>query len=246
MNVVAKLYLKTSKRRFFKAFKPLGIKKKRKFLVSAPNSIIDFVKILPFLKGLRKMGTIVMLMPKKLESIHRYIKPNIFETIFYEEPSGILTEEHKRLKRQLADKHFHFLIELNKPANISLPYLTLTEKRICFYEKNNYPYYNIMMKNDLSPLNEFFNIRKSNPKNLFRFNLRESKKLLKKINKKRPILFVNGKDKIPWKGSQIVVGKDISASDPDIYSILYGCDAYFGQRDIIYEFAKMFNTRIIE
>ncbi len=246
MNIFTKLYLKTSKRRFLKTFKPLGIKKKRKFLVSTPNSIVDFLKILPFLKELRKLGTIVILVPKKLESIYRHMKPNIFETIFYEEPSGIFTEEYKKLKKQLTDRHFHFLIELNRPANISLPYLTLTDKRICFYEKNNFPYYNIMFKNDLNPLNEFFNIKRSSPKSLFRFNLRESKKLLKQINKKRPLLFVNGKDKVSWNGDQIVVGKDISASDPNIYSILYGCDAYHGQHDAIYEFAKMFKTKIVE
>lgn len=246
MNIFAALYLKLSKKRFHKTFRPMGIEKKRNFLVSAPVNVSDFLKTLTFLVGLKKLGTIVMLMPKNLRSISRFMKPNIFETIFYEKPTRLFSKEHKRLKTQLANRNFHFIIELNKPANISLPYLTSVEKRICFYEKNNFPYYNIMIKENINSLTEFFNIKDNNPQNLFHFYARDLKKILKKFGKKRPILFVNGKNNIMWEGSKIIVGKDISSSDLEAYKILYLSDAYHGRCDALYEFAKIFNKKIIE
>ncbi len=245
MNIFATMYLKLSRNRFRKPFKPLGIKKNRTFLISAPRDISPFIQALAFIAGLRKMGSIVLLTPKNLETIYQFLKPNIFETIFYDKPSIIFSKEYNELKHQLHNKHFHFLIELNKPANISLPYLISAEKRICFYDENNFPYYNIMMKNSVTSLNEFFNIKTTNPQNLFRFYKRSLNKLLKKYNKKSPLLFINGEDYVSWDGDKIIVDENISSSDPQIYEILYFCDAYYGKSDMFYEFAKTFNKRIL-
>jgi hypothetical protein len=246
MNIFETLYLKLSKKRFLKTFKPLGIKKKRNFLISAPSEVSDFLKALPFIEGLKKLGNIVMLMPKKLKDICCYMKPNVFEMIFYEEPSKLFSKEYKRLKKKLGNTGFHFLIDLNKPANISLPYLVSAEKRICFYEKNNYPYYNIMIKQNINSLVQFFDIESSNPQNLFHFYVRDLKKTLKKFKKKKPLLFINGENNITWEGDKIIVGKDILSSDPEVYKILYFSDAYYGQCDALYEFMKIFNKRIVE
>lgn len=246
MNIFASLYLKFSKNRFSRTFKPLGIKKKRNFLISAPSDVSDFLKTLPFIEGLKKLGNIVILMPKNLENIYRYMKPKIFETIFYEEPSQLFSKEYRRLKEKLNNKSFHFLIELNRPANISLPYLASTEKRICFYEKNSFPYYNIMIKHSINSLEQFFNIKSSNPQSLFHFYARDLKKTLKKFNKKKPLLFINGENDITWKGDKIVVGTDVLSSDPEVYKILYFSDAYHGQRDALYEFVKIFDKRIVK
>ncbi len=245
MNIFAGLYLKLSKNRFQKTFKPLGIKKRRNFLISAPCNVGDFLQALPFINGLKKMGTIVMLASKDLKNIYRYIKPNIFETIFYEKPSTLFSKEYKDLKKRLGERHFHFLIELNKPANISLPYLTPVERRICFYEKDNFPYYNIMIKDSVNSLNEFFDIKETNPQNLFHFSKRDLQRTLKKFNKKRPLLLVNSVDNISWQGDKIIVGQNIANSDPEIYGILYLCDAYYGRYDTLYEFAKLFNKQIL-
>ena len=61
--------------------------------------------------------------------------------------------------------------------------------------------------------------------------------MLKQFNKKRPLLFVNGEGKYKWKGSTLVVEKDISHQDPEFYRMLYFSDAYHGPHDEIYEFA---------
>ena len=174
------------------------------------------------------------------------MKPNVFEMIFYEEPSKLFSKEYKRLKEKLGNTGFHFLIDLNKPANISLPYLVSAEKRICFYDKNNYPYYNIMIKQNINSLVQFFDIESSDPQNLFHFYVRDLKKTLKKFKKKKPLLFINGENNITWEGDKIIVGKDILSSDPEVYKILYFSDAYYGQCDALYEFMKIFNKRIVE
>jgi hypothetical protein len=174
------------------------------------------------------------------------IKTNAFQTIFFEEPFHIFSKDFKYLKEQLGQKKFHFLIELNVPANISLPYLVSSERRICFYDKNKYPYFNILVKNDINVLNQFFNIKKCDPQKLFRFYAREVKKLTKKINKKRPLLFVNAENNIPWEGDKIIMGRDFTLPITEAFQMLYISDAYYGKRDVFYELAKVFNKNIIE
>lgn len=246
MSILATLCLELSKNRFKKKFKPLGIKKKRRFLVSAPYSDKEFWKMLPFLCGLKKLGNIVMLVPQQLAVIYQLIKPNAFEAIFCETPSKLLSKEHKKLKEQLRNRDFHFLIELNKPANISLPYLTDVKKRICFYKRPNFPYYNIMIKDNMKSLYEFFNIKEKNPQNILQFYKRDLKTTLNQYGKKRPLLFVNGEDKIHWRGDKIIVGKDISPAEDELYKVLYFSDAYYGRNDARYEFAKILNKEIIK
>lgn len=246
MSIFAELYLRLSKNRFRKTFKPLGIKKRRNFLVSVPCDEGNFLKTLPFINGLRKLGSIVLLLSLDLKNIYQYIKPKLFEAIFFDRPTIIFTKEYKSLKEKLSTRRFHFLVELNKPANISLPYLTPIEKRICFYDRDKFPYYNIMIKNSINSLHQFFNIEETNPELLFHFSKRDLKKVLKKMSKKEPLLFVNGKNSISWEGDKIIVGEHIAASDPEIFGILYICDAYSGQRDTLYEFAKVCRKRILQ
>ncbi len=246
MNIFGELYLKLSKNRFRKTFKPLGIKRRRQFLVSAPCNEGDFVKALPFINGLKKMGSIVMLLSHNLAKIYQYIKPQLFESIFCESPAEIFTKEYNGLKEKLGERRFHFLVELNRPANISLPYLTPIEKRICFYDKNKFPYYNIMIKDSITSLSDFFDIKETDPQLLFHFSKRDLRKLLKKMNKKGPFLFANGRHDVSWQGDKIIVGKDIAVSDPEIYGILYICDAYCGKDDTLFEFAKLFKKSILQ
>ena len=67
-----------------------------------------------------------------------------------------------------------------------------------------------------------------------------------RLGKKKPLLIVNGVTQIGWKGDTLVVGKDISQSDPIIYEALYFADAYCGKHDVFYEFAKLCGIKIIE
>jgi len=246
MRIFTELYLRLSKNRFRKTFKPLGIKKRRNFLVSVPCNESDFLKTLPFINGLKKLGSIVLLISNDLKNIYQCIKPEIFEAIFYDRPTILFTREYKNLKERLSTRRFHFLVELNKPANISLPYLTPIEKRICFYDRDKFPYYNIMIKNSITSLHEFFNIKETNPELLFQFSKRDLKKIVKKMNKKEPLLFVNGRNSISWEGDKIIVGENIAASDPEIFGILYICNAYCGKCDILYEFAKVCKKQIFQ
>lgn len=246
MNIFRQLYLKISKGSFSKPFHPRRIIKKPSYLISVPPNTRDFLQVLFFLEGLRNLGTMVILMPKSLKTICGFLKRNIFKTIFYEELPLLFSKEHKILKTQLEHKHFHFLIELNVPANISLPYLTSIEKRICLCEKNNFPYYNILIRNGHKTLNEFFEIKESNPQELFYFNASKLRKIKRKFSRKRPLLFVNKEDDLQWDGHKVVIGRDIQESDAAAYETLYLSDAYYGVHDAFYEFAKIFNKEIIK
>jgi len=246
MNIFRPLYLSISKKRFYKPFHPFKLPKKPTHLISAPNNIRDFLKTLFFLSGLRNSGTIVIVMQKSLENIHRFFKKNIFEAIFYDKTPLLFSKEYKILEERLNRRSFNFLIELNVPANISLPYLTNAEKRICLDKKSNFPYYNIFMKDGLNVLNEFFHIQESNPQDLFDFKERDLRKVEQKFHKNRPLLFLNRKDDTKWDGDKVAVGKDILPSDPESFQVLYLADAYCGEHDGFYEFAKIFNKQIIK
>jgi len=246
MNIFLPLYFEITKRKFYKQFRPPKIKKKSNHLISMPHDTRNFVRSLPFLAGLRKYGNIVLLVPEAVKNIYGFLKQNIFEAIFYNTPPLLFSKEYKLLKEQLRKKHFHFLIELDVPANISLPYLTSAETRICFYGNKNFPYYNILIRDTIRSLIEFFHIDEDNPQQLFYFHASKLKKVSKKFIKKHPLLFVNGKNDILWDGQKVIVGQDILPSDTNAYQILYLADAYYGEHDAFYEFAKIFNKKIIE
>jgi hypothetical protein len=184
-------------------------------------------------------------MPKTLQTIYRFIKRNTFQTIFYEKTPALFSKEHTTLKEQLSKKHFNVLIELNVPANIALPYFVPAEKRICLCEKNNFPYYNILIRDGFNALGEFFQIKKSNPQDMFQFRASSLKKLSKKFDKKRPLLFVNTEIDTKWDGYKLQIGKDVSQTDARAYEMLYLADAYYGEHDAFYEFAKIFNKKIV-
>ncbi|UCG92647.1 MAG: hypothetical protein JSV97_02760 [candidate division WOR-3 bacterium] len=246
MSIFLPLYLRITKRRFNKIFQPLTPTKKPSHVISLPRTTKHFLQILPFLTGLRKSGSILVLVPKTLENIYRFIKSNVFETLFYEEPPHLFSKEYKSLKDKLGKRHFHCLIELNIPPNLSLPYLISADKRICFYGNNHFPYYNILIKNTIRPLIELLRVEEENPQHLFSFPPSGLKKVSKRIDRQQPLLFINRKNDIQWNGTKIVVGLDIPPSDAETYQMLYLADAYYGEHDAFYEFAKIFNKRIIE
>lgn len=245
MSILRPLYLQITKGRFCKPFHPCSISQKPSHLISAPRNARDFLKTFSFLAGLRNTGTLVILMPKSLEPIYGFMKHNIFKAIFYEKPLLLFSKEHKMLKKQLEHKRFNYLIELNVPANISLPYLISAEKRICLCEKNNFPYYNILIRNGFNTLNKFFEIKDSNPQDLFRFNTNSLRKIKRRFSKKRPLLFVNKHDEVQWEGHKVTANRDLQASDVEAFEVLYLSDAYCGEHDALYEFAKIFDKEII-
>jgi hypothetical protein len=245
MRIFTPLYLKISKRRFHRPFKPLGTKKKLWHLVSVPDNAADFFRAVPFLMGLGKTGNVVLLMSKKLETIRSFIKAKQFDIIIYEKSPAVFSEDYKRVAVQLGNRHFHFLIELNQPPNISLPYLGHIQRRISFYGKGIFPYYNILVKDGYTSLAEFLNIEPDNGKDMFHFYNRELKATERKFGKERPLLFTNEAEPVEWQGGSIVVGKDIMPDDPEIWKILYVIDAYHGKKDAFYEFALLHNKEII-
>jgi hypothetical protein len=213
--------------------------------VSAPNNARDFFRASSFLTGLNKVGNVVLLMPQGLEQIRSFMKPKQFEIIIYEKCPTLFSEDFKRVAVQLGQRYFHFLIELNKPANPSLPYLGNFQRRVSFYDRSNFPYYNILMKDDYTSLSEFFNIESQNGNDMFHFYSRDLKALEKKLGKPRPLLFVNGVEDIEWKGGKIVLGQDIMADDTAVWKTLYIADAYCGEQDAFYEFACINKKKIL-
>ena len=245
MSIILPLYLKITKQRFRKSFKPLGSKKKSWHLVSIPRDAKSFFEATPFLLGLSKSGNVVLLMPKDLEWIRAFIKPKQFEIILYEHRPVLFSEDYKRVRLQLGERYFHFLIELDKPANISLPYLCNFQRRISFYDDRSYPYYNILMKDGYAPLNEFFNIEDQSARDMFHFYSKDLKPVERKYRKLHPLLFVNGTDDIEWKGGKVVLGQDIMKDDPNIWKVLYIVDAYYGKQDAYYAFAQVNDKSIV-
>lgn len=245
MSIFAPLYLKLSKKRFKRQFKPLGVKKRLWHLVSVPYDAQGLFNAYPFICGLSKTANVVLLMPKKHENIRSFMKPKQFEIILYEKSPIVFSEDFKRVGVQLGDRYFHVLIELNTPANISLPYLRNFQRRISFYHKDNFPYYNIQMKDGIKSLTEFFDVKPDEEKDMFHFYSRDLKAIEKKLNKQRPLLFVNGTEEQQWKGGKVILGQDILPDDPDVWSVLYIVDAYSGLRDAHYEFARIIGKRIL-
>ena len=239
------IYLGLSKKKFLKPFQPISKKKRRNFLISAPSKKSEFLRILPYIAGLKKYGNIVILAANQHKILCDFIKSNNFTFIFYDTLPRVLSKEHKALKEQLQGQRFHYIIELNRPADISLVYLTDVERRIAFYDKEKFPYYNIMLRNSIDSLCDFFAIRKTDQKKLLKFNSRDIKNALKKYNRKNPLLFVNHEDTITWQGDKIIIGKDVTADNPEAYKLLIGADAYCGKHDEFFELAKMMNKEII-
>lgn len=239
MSIFLRLYLRISKKRFQRSFKPLGLSRKPWHLVSTPDDEAHFFQAAPFFYGLSKTGTVVLLMSKKMEHIRSFMRTKHFEIIIYEKHPRLFSEDFKRVALQLGERRFHFLVELNDPANISLPYLGDFQRRIAFYRSDNYPYYNILVKNGYASLNEFFGIEAENAQDIFHFQSRELKTVKKRLGKTHPLLFVNEAPEIEWKGDCIVLGKDIMPEDPDVWKALYTADAYSGKKDAFYEFALL-------
>lgn len=245
MSIFLPLYLKFSRKRFQRAFKPLGVIKKQWYLVSVPHETENFFRAYPFIFRLSKIGSVVLLMPKNLEHIRSFMKPKQFEIILYEKSPTIFSEDYRRVAVQLGERYFHFLIELNEPANISLPYLSNFQRRIAFFNKGNFPYFNIQVKNGYTSLNEFFNIKSEDISDMFHFYSRDLKSIEKKLGKSRPLLFINNAEEVDWRGGKIILGKDIMPDDPNIWSVLYTIDAYRGARDAFYQFALINDKKIL-
>jgi hypothetical protein len=245
MNIFGNLYMKASRGRFRKEFKPLVRTKKANYLISVPDNEQRFARALNFLDGLKRSGTVFLLASRRLEPICARFKKKAFTVLYYENDLEVLSSEYKKMKSELGERPFDTIIELNTPVNLSLPYLVPAEMRICFYDASAYPYYNFMIKGTIVALCEFFRIGESNPKKLFQFSVRQYNKLIKQLEKRKPILLVNGAEDISWEGDKIIVGKTLPASSPELYEILYFCDAYYGNQDVLFEFAKVFEKKVL-
>ena len=245
MSIILPLYLRITKKRFRKPFKPLASKKKSWHLVSLPRDAKGFFDAATFLSGLSKSGNVVLLMPKSLEWLRTMIRPKQFEIILYERRPVLFSEDYNRVRLQLGERYFHFLIELDKPANISLPYLCNFQRRVSFFDNSSFPYYNILLKNGYTSLLEFFDIEDESARDIFHFQARELKAVERKYRKLHPLLFVNGPNDIEWKGNKIVLGEDVMPDDPDIWKVLYVIDTYYGKQDAYFAFARANNKAIL-
>lgn len=246
MSIFTTLRLSLTKKRFIKQFHPLGMKKKRTFLVSVPQESDAVMETLSFLGGLRTWGRVLVLIPNSVNNLYYFMKENHYERFVYERSGQNAGKSRKSLMENLKKHRFHFLIELNKPADTSLPYVTSIEKRVCFYNKDTYPYYNILIKNGFTSLNEFFTIKKINPAKVLSFVGRTKSKVLSRYGKRKPLCIINGALPKVWQGDTMVIGSEITRSDPELVSVIHSADSYCGAHDILYDFAKLFKKTIIE
>ncbi len=249
MNVIQQIYLKTVRYRLYKSFKFLGVKKRDVFLISPPGEVKGFLKVLPFIGGIRKIGNVILLLPETFAPYIGILKPNTFQTIYWKNPPQILTRESDTLKKALRNYQYNWLIELNEIANLSLPNLVDVEKRIAFYRSENFPYYNILIKDGIESLINFFQITSVEPGTLFKFNKLELKTISKKLPAERPLLFVNTtKNTMPegveWQGGLVVYNKMVESGEEGCKR-LFLCDAYYGPDDEFCEIARIFKKEII-
>jgi hypothetical protein len=244
MNIAQSLYIRTSKKRFARNFKPIGIKKRVNYLISPPAAITGFLTWLPFLGELHTLGHIVMLASRTLEPILKITKPNLFEIMFYEKTLTVLTREFDHVKASLAGRTFTYLIELNSPVNLSLSFLVDAERRMTFYGTKFFPYFNILFKDDIKGFISYFPLEVEEPIRYMKLPAAELKKMRKDINKKHPLLFVNGPAPEVWEGDLIVPDRKLTPMT-DIYKLLYISDAYCGADDELGRLAMIFNKPII-
>jgi hypothetical protein len=244
MNIVQSLYIRTNKKRFAKNFKPIGIKKRVNYLISPPAATTGFLTWLSFLGELHSLGHIVMLASRNLEPILKIAKPNLFEIVFYEKALTVLTKEFDRAKASLAGRTFTYLIELNSPVNLSLPFLTDAERRMTFYGTGYFPYYNILFKDDIKGFISYFPLKTEETVYYLKLPAAELKKLSKEINKRHPLLFVNGRAPASWDGDMIVPDRKLTPIT-EIYKLLCISDAYCGADDELGHLARIFNKPIV-
>ncbi len=244
MNIAQSLYIRANKKRFAKRFKPIGIKKRVNYLISPPVTVAGFLTWLPFLGELHSLGHIVLLASKTLEPVLKITKPNLFEILFYNKTLTVLTKEFDSAKASLTGRAFIYLIELNSPANLSLPFLTDTERRMTFYGTGCFPYYNILFKDDVKGFASYFPVKTGEPVRYLKLPTTELKKMGKEMNKKHPLLFVNGRAPATWDGDLLVPDRKLTPM-VDIYKLLCISDAYCGADDELGFLAKILNKQII-
>jgi len=245
MSIFTGLKMVWQKRRLNKQFRPLGIKKRRTFLVSVPSEPDQVMDTLSFLGGLKTWGQVTVLVPECVHHFYTWLPKKYFTDLVYPKPVRRFGKEARRLQERLTERKFHFLIELNKPVNLSLPFLVSAERRICFFDTANYPFYNIMMKDDYISLHEFFNITKVDPVKVISFAKKTKSQIRKAYGKRKPLCLVNGSVPTTWSGDMIILKKDIPHTHADVLCLLYCAEAYCGQHDVLYEFARAYGKQII-
>ncbi|MEO0184653.1 MAG: hypothetical protein ABIL20_02495 [candidate division WOR-3 bacterium] len=249
MNFIQRIYLKSVRDKLHKPFKPLGIKKRDSFLVSTPHATKEFLKVLSFLGGLRKLGSVILLLPETFMPFVKMLKPNTFQVIYWTKIPQILTREYDLLRKELKNHQCNWLIELSEDANLSLPGLIDVPKRITFYDQKNYPYYNILVKNGIESLMNFLQVTAIEPKSLFKFNKSELKTISKNLPAQHPLLFFNtvrdsDAERIEWSGSVVTWNKAAEGIEQACKKIFL-CDAYLGPDDEFCEIARIFNKEIV-
>lgn len=245
MSIFLPLYLKMTRSRFRRQFNPVGDAGKHAYLVSMPNEAAGLVRALPFVSALIKTGSVVLLVPGNLKDLFSIIRVKKYEIIFYDKRPTVFSDDYRRLRERLAERKFDFLIELSTPPNTSLPHLCDIERRVTFFDTDILPYYNILIKHGYASLKQFLGIGDECTREIFHFPSRDLRSVEKKLDKARPLLFMNAHDPVGWEGGRIVLGTDVMPDDPVVWKMLYLADAYCGARDVFYEFAVINGKKII-
>ena len=245
MSIFTDLKMTWQKRKLGKQFHPLGLKKRRTIVVSVPSASEQVMDTLAFLNGLKTWGQVIVLIPACVHYIYTWLSKRYFIDLVYPKPVRRFGKEIKPLELQLSDRRIHFLIELNKPVNLSLPFMTNAEKRICFFDDATFPYYNIMMKDGYTSLHEFFNVKKFDPVKAISFAKSTKSQVRKAYHKRKPLCLVNGTAPSTWTGDTIILDKDIPRAHPDVLPLLHCADAYCGARDVLYDFARAYRKEIV-
>jgi hypothetical protein len=244
MSFLTNIYLRTSRHKFKRAFRPTKIHRNDGVLLHIGNKI-QFMKSALIVHMIKKSSDVVLVSHSSCSDIVNILSANFHKVIYYGKTLKVLSHEHGQIARSLSDSKFQFLFELGAPANISIPYLSNIDQRICIGDRNLLPYYNIIFDSP-DALIGYFKLKSPAKPKLFNFSKNKIKEIQKKHNLDTSYIVVNGSHEIKSEQKKVTIGKDIGAEDPEVYAIIMGSNAYTGGNDHFAEFARINNITIID
>lgn len=244
MSLLTGIYLRMSRNRFRKDFRPTKMRRNCSLLVHT-GAQIQFMRSIPLISMLKKWGSITLIIHSSCSTLIDMLARIFFRVFYYNNPLKVLTREHSEIAKSLEGGKFDFLFDLSEPGNISIPYLANIDQRICVGGRNMLPYYNIVF-DDSNALVNYFKLKPQSISKIFSLSKNKIKEIQKKYTLPKDYIVVNKSGGIKSEKKTIVIGRDINANNPELYAILLGSGGYAGENDHFAEFARINNIAIID
>ncbi len=237
------IFLRTSRNRFAKAFRPTKLHRNSELLVHAGENQVHFVKAVPIIHMIKRTGNITLIASSSCKDLTDILNAHFTKIIFYDKPLKVMNSEHDQITKVLVNKKFDFIFDLGNPANISIPYLTKVNQRVCVGGRDSLPYFNIVFENT-DALIDYFRLKPTSSR-LFTFSKSRIKEIRKKYNLISNYVIVNKPIDLKSEHRQLTIGKDINIKNPDLYALILSSQGYYGDKDHFAEFARLHNIKLL-